>query len=409
MLTYLQKYSQLLPAEKQKFSSPEFLATIKNLEAKYQVNLGILVMKIVVGEVAPGQIIGAVMRDWGLPLARAQALASELTASLPLNSNQQTSLQEKQVKSVLPPYQGGRQKGVELAPTDAATSDLEAKVKNIMAKAKVNFPSQDLTDRFSKILFTYVKGIRNNISAKETLMKPVESGGLGLDAKTAENILALAKEPVVVPMAIVAKKPAFWEKAEMARDVEYDLAASIKARQAKQNTPPPSEGEGRGGVLLEPPVPVVTPIIENKKPVANVPAPAPAINNLRKTDTGKIRMDDVMAAPPRAFTPVDELKYMTIRNFRNLSQEPDKAVEIIKKKLVTLGEEDYSQKVAGIQGWRMNPVNKMYVAVYHEAMTTGNSVDKILASRRKAEPDFLTDAEFAAIINFNQEIKSMIN
>ncbi len=122
-----------------------------------------------------------------------------------------------------------------------------------------------------------------------------------------------------------------------------------------------------------------------------------------KTESGEIKMDDVHFTP-RVFTPIDELKYMTLKNFRNLNADPVAATEIVKHKLEALAKDDFSWRLEGISAWKQCPVNKMYVDIYHTAMSEGKQIGQVIEAKQKASPEALTSAEFEAIFSFNQEI-----
>lgn len=400
MPTYLDKYNQLPPATKQRFSSPVVLLTIKELEKKYQVSLGALVIRILVGEVSNQNLVATLSQEFFLSQDQAQILANDLR-------RQVFSIQASEVVTDYLPQEALDQSANHLV-------EIDKKITDLIAKIKINFASRELEERFKKILSTYLRGIREKINTKESLMKDVDSGGLGFDMNSAESILNLAKdEPMVAPI----KQPNSWTLGEavkmpIARDVEYDLAASIKARQAQEKPAP---------VSLEPPVPLVQSVTEGtviKKPAEKPPVPKEveplieespvAKDNRPRLESGKIKMDDIQTNP-KIYTPVDELKYMTIKNFRNLSSDPVRATQVVKKKIEVLGQEDYGKKVEGVQGWKVSPVNRLYIEVYQEAIKAGKSVENILSKKQKDNPEYLSMDEFEAILAFNQEINKLIH
>ena len=134
------------------------------------------------------------------------------------------------------------------------------------------------------------------------------------------------------------------------------------------------------------------------------PAIRPAAS-LPKSESGKVIMDDVKSRP-RIFTPIDELTFMTIKNFRQLSKDPQVAIDLIKRKVDAIVQDDFGKKVEAINAWKQSPVNRMYVRVLKDALSSGTPADKALAKYKKEDPDFLTDDEFQAIIRLNQDLSA---
>lgn len=413
MISFLEKYEQLPLATKQRFSSPTIVSAIKELEQKYQIVLGVFVIKLLVKEIPSQGLAETIAREFFLPSEQAQSLATEL------KQNIFSIKPTEEVADYLPQ--------ITIDQSVEQLKKIDQKISEIITKAKINFASSELEERFKKILSTYLRGIREKVNARESLMKDVESGGLGFDINSANSILSLVKdEPAVAPI----KQPTSWiapeiVKPTIARDVEYDLAASIKAKQAQdQPLIPASVVIPAKTVALEPPVPSVLPRAQSRGVEGPVPvimeAPIkeiPVIKELEemvakdsrpRTESGKIKMEDIQISP-KVYTPVDELKYMTVKNFRNLSNDPVRAMEVIKKKIEVLGQEDYGKKVEGVAGWKASPINHMYIEAYQEAIGSGVSVEDILTKRQASNPEYITSAEFEAILAFNQEINKLIH
>jgi hypothetical protein len=413
MISYLEKYQQLPLEIRQKFSLPESVAAIKKLEDAYNVDLGVFVIKVLVDEIKLDQGAVWLSRNFKLEPNQANALMLELKSKVFAATPE--IVRPTEAKSTL----------IETKPAeildDLATDDIEVKMEKIVEQAKVNFASQELLNRFKKIILTHLKGIRDKINTKEALTKPVENGGLGFDVNSAENILRLAANQEIVGEIKNPNETKETARGEIvktfARDVEYDLASAIKAKREagtlKSIEQAPAEEK-----LLAPPTPMVEAqpqkIKQRVKLEPAFPASTPVsraknqVSNLRKTETGKVKMDDIIGSP-RVFTPVDEIKYMTVKNFRNLDPDPNKAIEVIKKKIEALAAEDYSKKIAGIQGWKTSPVNRMYVEAYQDAINEGKEVVFILNKKIKNNPEFINEAEFEAILKLNQDLKAMIH
>jgi dsDNA-specific endonuclease/ATPase MutS2 len=114
-------------------------------------------------------------------------------------------------------------------------------------------------------------------------------------------------------------------------------------------------------------------------------------------------MEDVIFQP-RIMGPIDELKYMSLINFRRLDKDPFKAAEKIKEK-INLLEEEYSKKVEGIKAWRSSPVNRLYLQMGEASISHKKPIDVIIEERRNEGKEYLNNKEFEAIINLNRELR----
>lgn len=229
MLGYLKKFNELPAALKRQVSSKAAMAAIEELEKKYNLPLAALIMKVMVREVALEDLAGYLAGE-NLSGEEAKSLAGELKEKIfsslneyPAANISQPIEAEEEVKfEVKPPFNLEFQaaeplvKGASFffSPDDEAeirelaksiglvekvelsAAATEEKLKEITSQAKINFGSADLADRFSQILRTYFRGIRNRPEAKATLIKPLATGGLNFDEDSAEQVMNMADKIV---------------------------------------------------------------------------------------------------------------------------------------------------------------------------------------------------------------------
>lgn len=232
MLGYLKKFNDLPADLKQKVSGKAAMATIEALEKKYHIPLAALVMKITVKEVSLADLV-LYLAGENLGAEPARQLAAELKEKIffglgdYLSSGNLKSAEEEEgnfevkapveaeVKNGEPAVKGAsfffspedeaeirelaKRIGI-VEKVELSAAATEEKLKEITSRAKINFGSADLAGRFSQILRTYFRGIRNRQEAKATLIKPFSSGGLNFDEDSAEQVLTLADR-------IVSSKP----------------------------------------------------------------------------------------------------------------------------------------------------------------------------------------------------------
>jgi hypothetical protein len=364
---------------------------------------------------------------------------------------------------------------------DERKKEIDKKIELIIKKAEIDFGSSELLNRFKDIIFTYLKGIRDEIDVKQSLMKPFGGGGLSFDLESAGKIILIAKQvkddkdsnviknkDIKKPEEKINNKINKEEK-EIKRDVEYDLKKSIeeinrkKAKDAKEtkndekdeseslknteeneDTPPlpgtgqapPYTGTGQAKDVKNANYSENNDIISVKKEMKKTGRLAPPPPVIRKNEElikvnkddkrkaikkakiksserifrqrinegGKTRMDDVKYVP-KVMSPIDELKYMDLVSFRRLDSDPEKAISKILNRFSLLEEDSYAKRLEGIRAWRISPVNKLYLIIGNESITTGKRVDEIIENRKKDKKDYLTKEEFKAVLNLNKKIR----
>lgn len=490
MFDYLTKFNQLPKELREKVSSPAVLAGIDELEKKYGVNLAALVMKVMVKEVDANGLAMHLAGELNLEALKAEQLAGELkekvfagageylgiggnkkyqipnpqipNPQITKSSNYQTSKftnsafffspeDEKEIRD-LAAKTGGQTE------TAAVNEEqIKEKLDKMVAAININFGSELLAERFRKILFVYIKGIRDRIETKSTLMKSFDAGGLGFDAVSAEKVLTVAggnksameekleiKAPprIKVPEDDIKNKKlstsygsAFGgevrslpagqagknleelKKAGM-RDFEYDLAALASKKTSPQPPISTSDGSALGGKVgkldttHELPAPL-KPSSEAKQIAAKsaiVQPPlitaAPLLRRTPPPETGgrKVRMEDIRAVP-RVMSPVDELKFTDLINFRRLDKDPFKAVLKIKEKISLLEEEGYAKRLEGVRAWRSSAVNRIYLKMGEASIGESKPVDVIIEERKKSGKEYLNVDEFSAVMDLNKDLR----
>ena len=118
----------------------------------------------------------------------------------------------------------------------------------------------------------------------------------------------------------------------------------------------------------------------------------------------KKRMEDVRSAPI-IMSPIDELAYMDLVNFRRLDPDPNKRVAKIEEKIALLEKEGIDKKIEGIRVWRLNPVSKTYLAIGQESIGSGKSIADIIKERKDQGLNYLSQEEFDAVMDLNNNLR----
>ncbi|MBU1029578.1 hypothetical protein KKE28_05240, partial [Patescibacteria group bacterium] len=135
------------------------------------------------------------------------------------------------------------------------------------------------------------------------------------------------------------------------------------------------------------------------RPAAVLPPPS------SPPETGKPLVSDVKISPKRLIGPVEELRSITLKDFRRLSKDPKEATLKLKDKVDLLGEDQsFEIKTAGIKAWRSSPINKLYLDILRQSLE-GKPISDVMADFESRGEDVLTKAEFDAIMKFNRELR----
>lgn len=451
MFDYLQQFNNLPKSLRDQISSPLVMETISKLEKKYQIDLAMTVMKVMVKSLALRSLPVYFVSDFGLSQAAAESLTQELKAQVFIAVSSHLGLEQ-----------------------EARALDLDADIELIIKEAGLMLASGDLVQRFKGVLSTYLKGIRDKIAARDALVKPAVSGGLSLTPAEADRVFKVCSEKTfrsldiqtlktMPPQSrldkIVAandgkpkateeyslkqalatgqiKKPAEMVKLPLQeKELSLPLAVSqveeLKKTPAPPATPkiiPPVEikkaepkvqaeikvaPQTKAEIKFEPVkvpevklnqplsanrppvVPVMAPVVE-RKPIATArPIFAPSIS--------KKIMQDVKPAP-KVMGPLEELQFLDLINFRRLGKTPTEAVTKIFSKIKLLEADGYDKMVAGVQAWRQSPINHLYLKTLQAAIGKGLTVKDYVISKQKEDKEALKWEEIEAILAMNSKL-----
>jgi hypothetical protein len=142
-----------------------------------------------------------------------------------------------------------------------------------------------------------------------------------------------------------------------------------------------------------PPVSVPPISVAAKRMEASAKAPMPS-----KPLTVPVRQ------APRVMSPIDELRFLELVNFRRLGASPSEAVSKIVNKIKLLEKDGYDRMISGITAWKQSPVNKLYLKMGTDALRNGLSLkDYAQKAHDLKTPDLLTWEEIELIIKLNNK------
>ncbi len=279
MLDYIKKFNNLSKELRDKVSAPAVISAIEKLEKKYNVNLATVVMKIMIKEADVNKLVDYFIQEFKLDKIKAEQLAKELKEQILSGVADYLGIKKEVRSKKFPPEADEPQaqevrsgkaeeiaarqtaiaqsvKGSDLlfsdedeaeikelakqmgkkAETVLSDDEIEKQLDKILAQAQINFGSEELVVRFRRILKIYLRGIRDRIDTKQTLIKPMDVGGLSFDQESAEQILKITDSnkmgetlnitpPEKIKIPKLEKEKLEDLKKSGVRDIDYDLAS----------------------------------------------------------------------------------------------------------------------------------------------------------------------------------------
>ena len=468
MFDYLQKFNNLPSNLRDQVSSPSALARLAELEAKYKIELAIVVMKIMVKSLSFSD----------LPIY----LSGELSLT-PEAANQLVNDLKEKIFAPLTDYLG-----LSLA---KRALDLDKDIGIIIKEAGLILPSAVAVSRFKNILATYMRGVRSKIDTRNTLAKDVKIGGLNLsqteinlvlkicDTRVLQGsiaVLATPIAPVSAPLTRLDKIISQENKLAASTDSEYNLKQALAkgkikplasssldtshelaGSKAQLDLPSPvtltSKISTSSKIPLAPTTPTPTALTPKISP-APLPPKAPAVTPLRSA--GEVKTINPVTRPashleslrpsvpkirpaapsvsvstavartlagsqasasssihpqmhdikpmPKIMGPIEELQFLDVVNFRRLASTPAEITSKILAKIKLLEKDGYDKMVAGVVAWRQSPVNRLYLRLGQEAIVKSQSLKEIIAARKIAVQDYLNMDEIEAIVGLNSKL-----
>lgn len=313
-----------------------------------------------------------------------------------------------------------------------------------------------LGERLKNLLKTRIKGARNNIELWQALVKRVEEGGIGLSEKDADSVIKILS--VELDKRIEGKEGGEdKEGKEKLNSKEQDLPVQteiiktleqedIRQQTAESGQQPQKEiwklkeeerrGETvvLGGIEMEEgkeklnskkqDLPAQAGIIksikqgeerdksleEKKKDEAITEEREEIKNNFYSANrgflgqSGKAKIEDIKYRP-KLMGPVEEIRAFRINDFRNLADDPRRAVETLKLRIDGLEDESFLKKMEGITAWRDSEIYKTYLEIGRRAMTENKSIKKICDGLRESGENYLNEEEFYAVMDLNRKLR----
>jgi len=220
MLNYLEKYNNLSAELRQKVSSNSVMEAIALLEKNYSVSLATVIMRVMVQDLSIADLPKFFVFENSMEASKANKLTQDLKDQVfydvadYLNIENEKPEVEKNYSQEDESPKGlvetsnfffsheDEEEIAKLSKTIETYSEkqkerkkeIEKKIDEVLAIVKISFSSVDMFNRFKHLTETYLRNVRNRIDIQESMMKSVESGGLGVDEMVADKLLSVMED-----------------------------------------------------------------------------------------------------------------------------------------------------------------------------------------------------------------------
>ncbi len=315
---------------------------------------------------------------------------------------------------------------VRVAPA-VVPNGIDTFVADVLAKINLSFPSSDLNTRLKNVVTARLRDLRTLAQTKDLLVSPIDKNGLALSPEQAAQVATIIESAVAersgAHQAVANQAKSTYiddrQKQLSQREVLAQREGEVLAkRYAAMTGKAPIgavESAAPASARVSAAVPKMADLSAHERRVdaaakavmtSAAPRPAPVMPKLSTPSVApaggadRPPVADVKYAPKLA-GPVQELQMMTPVDFRRLSSDPEQAALKVQDIIGLLTQQSYEKRVEGVQAWQSSPVNKLYIAMSQDVLTTGKSVVDVSAAWKAAGKEALTPEELRAIVKLN--------
>lgn len=276
----------------------------------------------------------------------------------------------------------------------------------------------EIAARLTAAIESRLRGVRDRAETADLISRSADKGGAGLGSDFSRALsdelekrmvdihgqkdASTKKEKEAFVKDSVANAAAKGESRRIGEQEELDRMYSALTGKKRAVPPPqiPSKAPGSDTQAPKPPAPVTTsqapsPYMYKPPTVAPLPAVPKSMNDIRPS-----------AAAPRLTGPVEELRNMTLADFRRLSADPAEACRKILDKLDLLEEHSFAQRIEGVKAWRESEIYRLYLKIITSSFASGQSIQAIVAAAMSGNESTLTEREVHAIMEMNRKLKA---
>ena len=267
--------------------------------------------------------------------------------------------------------------------------------------------------RLRNIVGLRIKDIRDSLETLDVLCKPKELGGLGLDKEKGEMILREIEK--FIQRGIEIRRAIEEEEEKEKKDLEEVLRkreketveGETKEKEEKRGVEGRVEGKEVIGaeekILKEKELKEEGTKEKNKRVAESKGGGEEIIFEKPRVVPSKKVVD--VKFKPKLIGPIEELRFLNLKDFRRISKDPKVVSERIKEKIQLLEEESYEKRVEGIKAFKESDLFSLYKEIGEEILKKGKSFQEIVREREERGLETLTEEEYRVIMELSRELR----
>ena len=268
----------------------------------------------------------------------------------------------------------------------------EKQVEEVLGKLDFSV-APDILGRLKSLALAKLKDIKSEDETRELLARSIKNGGLGLTESQVEKIIQSCREVEggegMENASVPVLKGNSFSTALHSLESELELPAPVSS--------PPFQGGVRGGLPKSVPgsvasaTPSSLPLGKGEMTVApemrtgrdmisKLVAETAANESVFKLNTRpamKQSMHDVTASSME-MGPVEEIKSITLTDFRRLSGNPEEAAKRLQQKMFNLQEESFVWYLDALSAYHLSPLYTEYMQAVCQSLAERKSLANIL-------------------------------
>ncbi len=233
----------------------------------------------------------------------------------------------------------------------------------------------EVSGRLKSLVLARLKDIKSEDETRELLSRSIKNGGLGLTEQQVEKIIKSCQEVEGEEGSKEMTAPVLKGKTNMSLMVEPPELPAVPSTVA----PLPYNKLNSFKPVAPPQIPMSQKQEVVSKLISNSVGSEPVFK-LDTKPTMKQSMQDVSAASME-MGPVEEIKSMTLTDFRRLSGNPEEAAKRLQQKMFNLQEESFVWYLEALAAYHASPLYTEYMQAVCQSLAERKSLTNVLSMK----------------------------